>query len=252
MSESELVSGNVDAYRRFTEQVLSNRTGADEAAAMAEAIGASSVEEFHRTGQMEADLLVQSGLADDGFLVDVGCGSGRLASKLRAMHSGGYLGTEISPDLLRYAEQVANRPDWTFSTVAGLTIPRDSGSADMVCFFSVLTHLRHEESYLYLEEARRVLAPGGRIVFTFLDFSQPTHRTVFEATVEVVRGGVDYHVNQFISKDAITLWASMLGLEIEHIHDGSTPYITLSSSPYYDEGSTHASLGQSACVLLKR
>ena len=46
----------------------------------------------------------------------------------------------------------------------GAPIPAPDGEADMVCFFSVLTHLLHEESYVYLQDARRVLKPTGKLV----------------------------------------------------------------------------------------
>ena len=36
----------------------------------------------------------------------------------------------------------------------------------MVCAFSVFTHIEHEDSYLYLEEALRIVRPGGRFVFS--------------------------------------------------------------------------------------
>jgi SAM-dependent methyltransferase len=120
-----------------------------------------------------------------------------------------------------------------------------------VCFFSVLTHLRNEESYLYLEEARRVLKPGGRIVFSFLDFSQGPHRTVFEVTVAALRASSDRQVNEFISKDAIALWADMLHVDVVAVHDGITPYIAASDSPYRPADVRQVSLGQSACVLQK-
>jgi ubiquinone/menaquinone biosynthesis C-methylase UbiE len=247
-SEDGLIQANVDAYRRYTERVLG---GESDPEAMALAIGASSVEEFHRTGQYEADLLIQSGLLPNSFLVDVGCGSGRLASKLAPSHEGRYLGTEISSELLDYASRISNRPDWRFESVHGLSIPIDDGMADMVCFFSVLTHLRNEESYLYLEEARRVLKPGGRIVFSFLDFSQVPHRTVFEVTVAALRASLDRQVNEFISKDAIALWADMLQVDVVALHDGTTSYITASDSPYRPPDIRQVTLGQSACVLQK-
>ena len=54
-----------------------------------------------------------------------------------------------------------------------LYIPAPDACADMVCAFSVFTHLLHTETYLYLEDIRRVLRPGGRLVFSFLEFANP-------------------------------------------------------------------------------
>jgi ubiquinone/menaquinone biosynthesis C-methylase UbiE len=255
--ESDAGSGtgadeSTESYRRYTEGLLAGRDDDELAEAMAVAIGASSVEEFHRSGQLELDLLVQSGLRPEHHLVDVGCGSGRLTSKLAAAgHAGLYLGTELTPDLLEFARRGAPRPDWRFELVDGLEIPADDESVDMVCFFSVLTHLRHEESFLYLEEARRVLVPGGRVVFSFLYFSQGNHLSVFRRTVAALRAGEELHVNQFVSVDGVLAWAKLLGMYVEAVHPGAARYIELSESPYYEPGETLATLGQSACVMVK-
>lgn len=244
-----LTAGNVETYRRFTRRILE---GQDEPTAMATAIGAPSMEEFARIGKLEVDLLEQYGLKEDDFLIDVGCGSGRLASQLRDRHSGPYLGTDVSPEVIDYAARLTNRPQWRFLTVKGLEIPIDPASADMVCFFSVLTHLRHEESFLYLEEARRVLRVGGVIVLTFLDFSQPNHRVVFEAAVDALRHGDDLHVNQFLSKDALVVWADLLDLDITAMLDGQDCYIQVSEPNHESDVAGRATLGQSVCVLVKR
>lgn len=250
--EDPASGSTAEDYRAYTERILASRDPEERETAMALAIGASSIEEFKRSGQLELDLLVQSGLQPDHYLVDVGCGSGRLAIRLaESGHPGHYLGTELSPDLLDFARAVADRPDWRFEAVEGLTIPAGDDTADMVCFFSVLTHLRHEQSFLYLEDARRVLKPGGRIVFSFLDFSQRNHRAVFEATVDALRAGNDLHLNQFMSLDAIEVCADYLGMEIEAVHGGATPYIHVSDSEHYEPGLTMQSLGQSACVMVK-
>ena len=65
----------------------------------------------------------------------------------------------VVPDLVDYARRITGRPDWRFTVVDHLSIPEQDGQADVVCFFSVLTHLLHVKGYWSLQEARRVL--GG-------------------------------------------------------------------------------------------
>jgi len=51
-----------------------------------------------RIGPIERDIVIAAGLAPDGDLVDVGCGSGRLAVYLvDHLQAGSYLGTDVVP-----------------------------------------------------------------------------------------------------------------------------------------------------------
>ena len=105
--------------------------------------------------------------------------------------------------------------------VDGLAIPEQDQVADLVCFFSVFTHLLHEQSYVYLRDARRVLKPGGRIVFSFLEFSIPNHWDVFDSNIADIGGSKP--LNMFLSRDAIEAWAAHLDLRIEAVEDGNKP-----------------------------
>ena len=234
-----------DTYRRYVAQAKTGR-GRDEA--LRHAIGG----EFEAFGIVELEMLRYYGLQPEHSLIDVGCGSGRLAKPLASYLRGPYLGTDVVPELVRYAQKLCGRPEWRFATVDGLTIPAIDTHADMVCFFSVFTHLLHEQSYRYLEEAKRVLKSGGRIVFSFLDFAVPAHWTVFEATVEDARAGGEHPLNVFVDQTAIRAWALHLELEVIEFRDGSDRFVPIPGVLLLDSGEAlegTASLGQSICVL---
>lgn len=237
----------VRSYRAHVRALLAAKP---EAEAMALAVGG----EFQAFGSALKDLLVQCGLRDGMMLVDVGCGSGRLAQTLRDINVG-YIGTDVVDELLRYAAKICNRPDWRFVRTDSLTIPVLDETADMVAFISVFTHLRHEEAFIYLREARRVLKPGGIVLFTFLDFAEPTHWAIFERYMDTVCAGqTPMHVDQFMDRTMLEVWAGRLGLELQHMFRGSEDYIELSHEIVRDDGSRVAgrmSLGQSVCVLHK-
>jgi SAM-dependent methyltransferase len=80
-------------------------------------------------------------------------------------------------------------------------IPEADGVAEMVCFFSVFTHLVQEESFLYLQEAERVLKPGGRIIASYLDIADPSHWSIFEANVRSTRLRQEKPMDIFLSED---------------------------------------------------
>jgi SAM-dependent methyltransferase len=151
-------------YQRLTYNLLSDESCRD--TAMAKAVGGGDSD---ATGAAERQVLLALGLKDGDFVVDVGCGSGRLASTLTQGFSVRYLGIDVVPDLIDYAWRRCNRSDWRFVTVTGLTIPEWDNTADFVVFFSVLTHLSEKDGVAYLREAKRVAKPGGKIIVSYLD-----------------------------------------------------------------------------------
>jgi SAM-dependent methyltransferase len=215
--------------------------------AMSLAVGGN----YNALGEVEKQLLIGLGLQPRHSVVDVGCGSGRLAKALVPyLASGGYLGTDVVQELLDYA-RAGCPPHWQFALVEELRIPAADDSADFACFFSVLTHLLHEESYCYLLEARRVVKPGGRIVFSFLEYKDnwPVFENAYSA---LLKGEITVHLNMFIHRDTIAAWARHLGLSILEMHAANEPFIRLSQPVVFDDGGRAegvTALGQSICVL---
>ncbi|HZZ20093.1 MAG TPA: methyltransferase domain-containing protein [Opitutaceae bacterium] len=203
-------------------------------------------------GILELSVLRTLGLGEQDSLIDVGCGSGRLAVKLVPFLKGKLVGTDILPSVVNYARKICARSDWAFHTTEGFGIPAPDASADFVCFFSVFTHLLYEDTYRYLAEAKRVLKPTGKIVFSFLDFEVPSHWTVFENTLADLNP--DRVLNQFLSKEAIKAWSKHLNLEIISLHDGNEIWVNLVKDFVYQDGREAkgtVEFGQSVCVLGK-
>jgi len=233
-------------YRQLVQR-LSQKHSHDEA--MQTAPGG----EFEAIGILERELLIQCGLKSDDYLIDVGCGSGRLAKPLNEYLRGPYLGIDVVPDLLDYARGLVGRKDWRFEVASGFSIPEGDARANMVCFFSVFTHLLHEQSFVYLRDAKRVLKSGGQVVFSFLEFAIPSHWTVFDGNVADIGG--TQHLNMFMDRDGIRAWAAHLDLEVVALHDGDKPHIPIAKPLTLEDGTTmkdRGNLGQSVAVLRKR
>src|SRR5215203_1079648 len=211
--------------------------------------------EFDATGRLMREILIHHGLRTHDYVIDVGCGSGRLAKPLAEYLTGNYLGIDVVPELVNYARELVARPEWRFESASGLTIPEQDEKADMVCFFSVLTHLLHEESFIYLREAKRVLKPGGKIVLSFLDFRIGAHWDIFQNSNLQDVGIGSQPMNVFISTDMLREWAKHLELEVEVIKDGDEPYVPLSQPLEFEDGrivKELAPFGQSLCVLVRK
>jgi SAM-dependent methyltransferase len=225
---------------------LERRLGADEALRIA--VGG----EFVAVGKLEYYLLRSLGLTESQFVVDVGCGSGRLAAQLSAFPTIKYVGCDVVPRLLSFARDICQRDDWRFVETTGTVIPCPEGVADFVCFFSVFTHLRQEDIFRYLCEARRVLRPGGLVIASFLEFRVGFHWQTFAESVDGTRN--DSHLNQFIERDAIRAWAAHSGFDIAAFHGGDATYIPVPEEVRFDSGkivSGSGSLGQSVVILKK-
>ncbi|MFC2952255.1 class I SAM-dependent methyltransferase [Marinicaulis aureus] len=164
-------------YIREYNRLLRNlrKTSASETETFERAVGGG----FKATGATQAKLIL--GLAPQApfHLIDVGCGSGRLAYALRNEERVSYTGFDILPDLIGHAEKVCERPDWRFDAIYSLALPIEDDAGDMIVFMSVFTHLKPDEIKTYLSEAVRVLKPGGRIVASYFDADDPQHAKLF-------------------------------------------------------------------------
>lgn len=202
--------------------------------AMARAVGG----DFERFGAIEGSVLYWAGLRNGMSLIDFGCGSGRLAWVLGKLSIKlDYLGIDIDQRLLDYAKS-KSPPHFRFALSQALRVPAPDASADMICAFSVFTHLRHTETYVYLHDMHRLLRPGGKLVFSFLEFGLPAHWQTFADTAAAELNGGAPHLNQFIERNAIDVWCKKLGFERENFIDGT-------AAPWGEPGA----LGQSTAIL---
>jgi ubiquinone/menaquinone biosynthesis C-methylase UbiE len=182
--------------------------------AMSYAVGGG---DFSQVGEWELALLTSFGLREGQRIIDVGCGSGRLAAALTRRFGDkiSYLGLDIVQSMLDHAKSVSD-PSYRFTMNTELTIPVPDASCDFVVFFSVVTHLLHEESFRYLRDARRALKPEGRLAVTFLESKHGW--SIFERVVEVSEHPeIKEPLVMFIEQPMLEVWADRLGLEIEKI-----------------------------------
>jgi ubiquinone/menaquinone biosynthesis C-methylase UbiE len=103
-------------------------------------------------------------LPDGGTAVDVGCGTGTFAIALStARPDARVIGVDGDPEILAIArgKDGAGGVEWRDGLAQEL--PPADRSADVVTMSLVLHHLLPDDKSRALEEARRVLRPGGRL-----------------------------------------------------------------------------------------
>jgi SAM-dependent methyltransferase len=173
---------------------------------------------FAEAGRIQIEVLEAEGFRDQGMIVDIGCGAGRLASRLSALPGVSYLGLDVVPELIENARRLANRPDWRFEIVHRTHIPAADASADFCVFFSVFTHLPEPICLDYLAEARRVLKPGGKAVFSFLDPGLERHAHPLRRNLlRLIATRTLYARNVATPPERLGEWAKQLSFDVSAI-----------------------------------
>lgn len=145
----------------------------------------TAMEWAYTIGLMQAVAYSVAG-AGDIEVLDVGCGTGRLAFSLAPLlGKGRYVGVDVSNTDIEWAQliwkrQRADDPDITFQhlnynnrtyaegqSAKFAPYPFADGSFNLATALSVWTHLNEADATFYLSEVARVLRPGGKAIITF-------------------------------------------------------------------------------------
>jgi SAM-dependent methyltransferase len=163
-----------------------------------------NLRDFLETGKREVSLLMYQLRAlnidvDRTAALDFGCGVGRLSQPL-ARYFDVVVGVDISPEMIRLAEQINQHPTRvsyvcnTRSDLAALATNQFSFMYSNV----VLQHIEPDVALGYLRELMRVVAPRGVLVFQLPSHERPADEQViasrhmppeaYRATVRVENG----------------------------------------------------------------
>lgn len=98
--------------------------------------------------------------------VEIGCGLGRICAAL-AERFDRVIGFDISSEMLKRARELSSRPGVSYIQGDGTSLrPLRDGVADFVLTFTVLQHIPSVAVIeRYIEEAGRIIRPGGVFVF---------------------------------------------------------------------------------------
>lgn len=202
---------------------------------------------FDLIGKIELGILLAEGLKPSDVVVDLGCGTDRLAVHLiPRLTAGRYVGIDISKTMLRQAKLrtagLGGSVEWKHQVTTQFDLP--DASADTMCAFSVFTHMEAEDTWRYLVAILRVVRPGGKLILSCLPLSLPGSRQVFldQARLDLQERWAGVR-NVVTTEETIEILAGMAGWKVVRWLRGDEPTVPV---PGMQEPQA---LGQSTCVL---
>lgn len=144
-------------------------------------------------GDLQRDFLIKMGLRPQHHLLEIGCGTGRLARKVTAyLEVGHYVGVDISLEAIRASLLLSGVEGWTARDPRFYqhdVPPEARRPFDVAWAFSVFIHLPPDEIGAVMRRVGSLLAPAGRFYWSFTA-EQKNWRSglkQFRATVESYR-----------------------------------------------------------------
>lgn len=158
-------------------------------------------------------FIALAGVGNTDRVLDLGSGCGFGTAEI-ARHAADVLACDISPAYLTYAQaECAALGNVRFLQVASrdLSVVAES-SVDAVVSMSVFIHLNLYDIACYFTEFRRVLRPGGRVVFDFADADRLFRRIRRHANDALFREHLGYYRDDPAALPALVQWNSAAGI----------------------------------------
>jgi SAM-dependent methyltransferase len=171
--------------------------------------------DFLQTAEMEAKRLVENcGITEEGAVLDIGCGTGRLAiGLLRTLGDAvQYRGVDVSEPAIAWCRRYIEKqhPNYRFIHInienerynphgkridTTFHLPLADATFDAIYLYSVFSHMELQDVKMYLNEFRRLLKPTGTIFLTtFVEENVPEfevnpkdYRTDWQGALHCVR-----------------------------------------------------------------
>lgn len=180
-------------------------------------------EHFDKIGQQFLRFLIDHGkLRPQSAILEIGCGTGRLAKQLINYLDGGkYCGFDVQPQWIEYCKASYNRKNFDFKTIDiyhdeynpkgtidpnTVVLPYKDRSFDTICAIAVFNHFRTSWTTRYLEEIARILRPNGTLLCTAIILNNSSMRAIelrkmhpFKFDMRSIDGWYDYSERQLFN-----------------------------------------------------
>lgn len=153
---------------------------------------------YARIGKQFNNLLIEyARLQRKSRILDIGCGSGRLAHPLQDFLVGDYHGFDVHPHFIDYCKTTYTKQNFKFSTIdirhdeynpngkldaATYEFPYPAKTFDVVTAIAVFNHFQTNWLFQYIRQISRVLKPNGVFLGTMLLLNQQSMEFINKQT----------------------------------------------------------------------
>ncbi|MBL7005098.1 MAG: class I SAM-dependent methyltransferase [Gammaproteobacteria bacterium] len=104
-----------------------------------------------------------SQISENKTVLDLGCNTG-YGTEILSRSAKKITGVDVSEQAILKAKERYNHPTLEFQQIDGKHLPFEDNQFDLIVSFQVIEHI--VDHYLYINELKRVLSPGGIVIFT--------------------------------------------------------------------------------------
>lgn len=185
--------------------------------------------EFQRSARVTHEVLSDTvGIKGDDVFLEIGCGIGRVG-KVLSPDVKKWIGADISSGMISLAKEYLsglNNVELVELPEPNLAaIPDDS--VDVVYCTVVFMHLFEWDRYKYVQEAIRVLKPGGRCYFDNMDIKSDHGWKVFEECSRYPIDARPPQIGMVSSGDELETYGEKAGFTSIRIHRWGGAWVCL-------------------------
>jgi SAM-dependent methyltransferase len=182
--------------------------------------GHTDTDEWDRSARVTKSVLSDFvGLKPQDVILEIGCGMGRVGKVLAPVCSR-WIGTDISSGMLdcgqHHLKGLDNIELVELKDIGLEPIPDES--IDLVYCTVVFMHLFEWDRYRYVEEAMRVLKPGGRCYFDNVDITTNHGWEVFQEGASFPKADRPPHISMTSTGDELETYGKRAGFANVTIH----------------------------------